>query len=177
MALSAGARLGPHEVLSLVGVGGMGEVYKGRDTRLDRTVAIKLLPAEVAERPDRRARFEVEARAISSLNHPHICTLFDVGDADGRPYLVMEYCPARRWTIALRAARCRSRTLCVVRCKSPTRSRARAPRPHRAPRSQTKQCDAHGVGRQAPRLWSRGGGPRSNRLARACRRSPSISGS
>jgi eukaryotic-like serine/threonine-protein kinase len=91
MALSAGARLGPYEILSLVGVGGMGEVYRARDTRLDRTVAVKLLPADVAERPDRRARFEVEARAISSLNHPHICTLFDVGDQDGRPYLVMEY--------------------------------------------------------------------------------------
>jgi eukaryotic-like serine/threonine-protein kinase len=91
MTLSAGARLGPYEILSLVGVGGMGEVYRGRDTRLDRTVAIKLLPVEMAERPDRRARFEVEARAISSLSHPHICTLFDVGDQDGRPFIVMEY--------------------------------------------------------------------------------------
>ena len=91
MALSAGARLGPYEVLSLIGAGGMGEVYKARDTRLDRTVAIKLLQADVVERPDRRARFETEARAISSLSHPHICTLFDVGDEDGRPFLVMEY--------------------------------------------------------------------------------------
>jgi eukaryotic-like serine/threonine-protein kinase len=91
MALSAGARLGPYEVLSLVGAGGMGEVYKARDTRLDRTVAIKLLPADVVERADRRGRFESEARAISSLNHPHVCTLFDVGEEDGRPFLVMEY--------------------------------------------------------------------------------------
>ena len=91
MALTAGTRLGPYEIVSLVGVGGMGEVYKARDTRLDRTVAVKLLPAEVADRSDRRARFEVEARAISSLSHPHICTLFDVGDQDGRPFIVMEY--------------------------------------------------------------------------------------
>ena len=91
MALSAGARLGPYELLSLVGAGGMGEVYKARDTRLDRTVAIKLLPADVVERADRRGRFELEARAISSLNHPHVCTLFDVGEDNGRPFLVMEY--------------------------------------------------------------------------------------
>ena len=91
MALSAGTRLGPYEILSAIGAGGMGEVYKARDTRLDRIVAIKLLPSDVADRPDRRARFEVEARAISSLSHPHICTLFDVGDEAGRPFIVMEY--------------------------------------------------------------------------------------
>src|SRR5262245_12229400 len=91
MAMTPGARLGPYEIVSLVGVGGMGEVYKALDKRLDRTVAIKLLPADVADRPDRRARFETEARAISSLNHPHICTLFDVGDEAGRPFIVMEY--------------------------------------------------------------------------------------
>jgi serine/threonine protein kinase len=91
MSLTAGSRLGPYEILSLIGVGGMSEVYAARDTRLDRPVAIKLLHAEFAERPDRRARFETEARAISSLNHPHICTLFDVGDQDGRAFLVMEY--------------------------------------------------------------------------------------
>jgi serine/threonine protein kinase/Tol biopolymer transport system component len=91
MSLPTGSRLGPYEILSLIGVGGMGEVYAARDTRLDRPVAIKLLHAEFAERPDRRARFETEARAISSLNHPHICTLFDVGDQDGRAFLVMEY--------------------------------------------------------------------------------------
>jgi eukaryotic-like serine/threonine-protein kinase len=91
MTLSAGAQLGPYQVLSLIGTGGMGEVYKARDTRLDRTVALKLLPANAAERADRLARFETEARAISSLSHPHVCTLFDVGDQHGRPFLVMEY--------------------------------------------------------------------------------------
>ena len=91
MSLSAGAKLGPYEVVSLVGSGGMGEVYKARDTRLDRLVAIKLLHADLAERPERRARFEIEARAISALSHPHICTLFDVGDVGGRAFLVMEF--------------------------------------------------------------------------------------
>ena len=91
MALEAGTRVGPYEVLSLVGVGGMGEVYKARDSRLDRIVAIKLLRADVAGRADRRARFDKEARAISSLSHPHICTLYDVGDDNGQPFIVMEY--------------------------------------------------------------------------------------
>src|SRR4051794_16294039 len=91
MALSAGTRLGPYEILSQVGVGGMGEVYKARDTRLDRTIAIKVLPPHTAERPDVRQRFEREARAVSALNHPHICALYDIGQEGGRDYLVMEY--------------------------------------------------------------------------------------
>ena len=81
MSLVAGTRLGPYEIQSAIGAGGMGEVYKARDTRLDRTVAIKVLPAELSADPDRRARFEREARAIAALNHPHICTLHDIGDA------------------------------------------------------------------------------------------------
>jgi Tol biopolymer transport system component len=89
--LARGARLGPYEISGLLGAGGMGEVYRARDTRLDRTVALKVLPAEVASEPTLRARFEREARAISALEHPHICTLHDVGEQDGRPYLVMEH--------------------------------------------------------------------------------------
>jgi serine/threonine protein kinase len=80
MPLSAGARLGPYEILSVIGAGGMGEVYKARDTRLDRDVAIKILPPEVSADPERRARFEREAKTIAALNHPHICTLHDVGE-------------------------------------------------------------------------------------------------
>jgi Tol biopolymer transport system component len=87
----AGTRFGPYELLSTIGAGGMGEVYKARDTRLDRIVAVKLLRSEVAARPDRQRRFETEARAISSLSHPSICALFDVGEQDGRAFLVMEY--------------------------------------------------------------------------------------
>ena len=91
MALISGTRLGPYEILAPIGAGGMGEVYKAKDTRLDRTVAIKVLPEHLAESPERKARFEREAKAISQLNHPHICTLYDVGEQDGIDYLVMEY--------------------------------------------------------------------------------------
>jgi eukaryotic-like serine/threonine-protein kinase len=91
MALPNGTRLGPYEVVAPAGAGGMGEVYRARDTRLDRTVAIKILPAYLSERPDSKQRFEREARAISSLQHPNICTLFDIGSQDGTDYIVMEY--------------------------------------------------------------------------------------
>jgi eukaryotic-like serine/threonine-protein kinase len=84
--ITAGSRLGPYEIVAPLGAGGMGEVWRARDTRLDRSVAIKLLPAEFAENAQLRLRLEREARAISQLNHPHICTLYDVGDG----YLVME---------------------------------------------------------------------------------------
>jgi eukaryotic-like serine/threonine-protein kinase len=89
--LQSGTRLGPYEVLAPVGAGGMGEVYKARDTRLDRTVAIKVLHVQFAADPQFRERFEREAKAISQLSHPHICTLHDVGRQDGIDYLVMEY--------------------------------------------------------------------------------------
>jgi eukaryotic-like serine/threonine-protein kinase len=91
MAWSAGTRLGPYEILSLLGAGGMGEVYKARDTRLDRTVAIKVLPEALAAEPQFRERFDREARAISQLDHPHICTLYDVGEDRGIAFLVMQY--------------------------------------------------------------------------------------
>jgi Tol biopolymer transport system component/predicted Ser/Thr protein kinase len=91
MTVKAGTRLGPYEILSSIGAGGMGEVYKARDTRLDRIVAIKVLPAHLADRADLRERFDREAKTIASLNHPHICTLYDTGHQDGIDYLVMEY--------------------------------------------------------------------------------------
>src|SRR6516164_287828 len=91
MPLTAGAHLGPYEILSPLGAGGMGEVYKARDTRLDRTIAIKILPDTLATDPQFRERFDREARAISQLTHPHICTLYDVGEQQGTAYLVMEY--------------------------------------------------------------------------------------
>src|SRR3984885_7957102 len=91
MALASGTRLGPYEIQSPLGAGGMGEVYRARDTRLDRTVAIKVLPHHLSSNSDLRQRFEREARAISSLNHPRICTLHDVGHQDGIDFLVMEY--------------------------------------------------------------------------------------
>ena len=91
MPLSVGDKLGPYEILAPIGAGGMGEVYRARDTRLERSVAIKVLPAHVAGNSDLRQRYEREARAISSLQHPHICVLYDVGNESGFDYLVMEY--------------------------------------------------------------------------------------
>src|SRR5216684_851543 len=91
MAIPPGRRLGPYEILSAIGAGGMGEVYRARDTRLNRIVAVKVLPPHLADRSELRDRFEREARTIASLNHPHICTLFDIGQQDGIDYIVMEY--------------------------------------------------------------------------------------
>src|ERR1700726_2108883 len=91
MPILPGRRLGPYEILSSIGAGGMGEVYKARDTRLGRIVAIKVLPGHLADRAELRERFEREARIIACLNHPHICTLFDIGQQDGIDFLVMEY--------------------------------------------------------------------------------------
>jgi eukaryotic-like serine/threonine-protein kinase len=91
MAILPGRRLGPYEILSAIGAGGMGEVYKARDTRLDRIVAIKVLPTHLADRSELRDRFEREAKTIASLNHPHICVLHDIGQQDGVDFLVMEY--------------------------------------------------------------------------------------
>jgi serine/threonine-protein kinase len=91
MSMSSGTRLGPYEIVGAIGAGGMGEVYKARDTRLDRSVAIKVLPDSLASDPQFRERFDREARAISQLTHPHICTLYDVGEGVGTAFLVMEY--------------------------------------------------------------------------------------
>src|SRR6266481_4227810 len=103
MSLPRGTRLAPYEIHSSIGAGGMGEVYRGKDTRLDRTVAVKVLPPHIAGTADARQRFDREARAVSSLNHPHICTLYDVGNQDGVDYLVMELLEGE--TLAARLAR------------------------------------------------------------------------
>lgn len=91
MALSSGTKLGPYEIQSPLGAGGMGEVYRARDTRLDRVVAIKILPTHLSASSEFKQRFEREARTVSSLNHPHICHLYDVGSQDGTEFLVMEF--------------------------------------------------------------------------------------
>src|SRR5271154_6943016 len=90
MNLAPGSRLGPYEIVGPLGSGGMGEVYRARDTRLERTVAIKILPAQFTADQVSKQRFEREAKTISSLNHPHICVLYDIGHQDGIDYLVME---------------------------------------------------------------------------------------
>src|SRR3954468_2426060 len=91
MPLAIGKKLGPYEIISAAGSGGMGEVYRARDTRLDRTVAIKIISGDVTQVAELRQRFEREARAISSLSHPHICALHDIGEIDGTEYMVMEF--------------------------------------------------------------------------------------
>src|SRR6266481_4992960 len=91
MVLEAGTRLGPYEIICPLGAGGMGEVYRARDTRLDRTVAIKVLNSQIVASPELRGRFEREAKVISQLQHPNICVLHDVGCENGTDFLVMEF--------------------------------------------------------------------------------------
>src|SRR5579863_6885794 len=103
MSLTSGTKLGPYEIQSPLGAGGMGEMYRARDTRLGREVAIKILPAHLSSSIEAKQRFEREARAISSLNHPNICTLYDVGHQDGTDFLVMEFLEGE--TLASRMAK------------------------------------------------------------------------
>src|SRR6476620_2943371 len=90
MALAPGTRLGPYEILAPLGAGGMGEVWKAKDTRLDRLVAVKVLPEHLSSHPDSLARFEREAKAVAALNHPNILGIFDLGNQEGLSYAVME---------------------------------------------------------------------------------------
>ena len=113
--MTLGTRLGPYEILALIGAGGMGEVYRARDTRLGRDVALKILPDRLANNPDRRARFETEARAASALNHPGIVTIHDIGNVDGVAYMVTE--------LTVRACANRGRKRCGASSTSPRRSR------------------------------------------------------
>ena len=91
MALKPGIKLCPYKIESPLGAGGVGEVHRASDTRLERSVAVKILSAHLSDNPEAKQRFEREARVISSLNHPHICVLHDVGTQNGTGYLVMEY--------------------------------------------------------------------------------------
>ena len=120
MTLSPGTRFGPYETVALLGAGGMGEVFKARDVRLGRDVAVKVLPAGLSHDPARRERFEQEARLIAALSHPHICALYDVGDQDGVHFLVMEYLEGG--TLAQRLARSEPQTPQTSRRTSRTAS-------------------------------------------------------
>src|SRR6266699_531836 len=113
MALQPSTRLGPYEIIAAIGAGGMGEVYSARDMRLDRIVAVKVLPEHLSSNPQLRERFEREAKAISSLSHPHICPLYDVGHQDGVDYLVMEFLEGE--TLARRLSRGRLPTEQLLR--------------------------------------------------------------
>ena len=103
MPVKAGSRLGPYEILSAIGAGGMGEVYRARDARLDRTIAVKVLAPALSGNPEHRQRFEREARTVAALSHPHICPVYDIGAHDGVDYLVMEYLEGE--TLAARIAK------------------------------------------------------------------------
>ena len=103
MALISGTRLGPYEILAPVGAGGMGEVYRARDTRLGRDVAVKILSSHLSSDPDLKQRFEREARAVSSLTHPNVCCLYDIGSQDGTAFIVMEYLEGETLAVRLRA--------------------------------------------------------------------------
>ena len=153
--LTAGTRLGPYRIETLLGAGGMGQVYRAIDTRLDRTVAIKVLPSALATNPQFRARFDREAHAIASLSHPHIWTLHDIGQHEDVSFLVMEYLEGE--TLAGRLDRGRlsvdqalslavSDCRCVSGCASPG---------NRPWRSEAWQHHPDQQRPEAPRLWSR----------------------
>ena len=123
MALAPGTRLGPYAITAPIGAGGMGEVYKATDTRLDRTVAIKVLPEHVAADADLQQRFEREAKTLAALSHPHICHIHDVGSQDGIDFLVMEYLEGETLEQRLKKVRCRSTRRCRSGFRLPTRLR------------------------------------------------------
>ena len=135
MTLSVGTRLGSYEIIGVLGAGGMGEVYRARDSRLDRDVAIKVLPAHVAGDRDLKQRFEREAKTLAALKHPHICDIYDVGRQESSPgagraidFLVMEYLEGETWPTGWRRGRCRSIRRCGMEPRSPTRSTSRLTR-------------------------------------------------
>jgi serine/threonine protein kinase len=149
MTLDVGLRLGPYEISGPLGAGGMGEVYKASDTRLGRTVAVKVLPSHLAGDGERRQRFALEAKAISALSHPHICVLHDVGQQDGVDYLVMEYLEGETL-----AARLRRGPLSSGRGPAPGRRHGRGdwrgpPGGSRPSRPQARQRHAHQGRREA----------------------------
>ena len=151
--LEPGDRLGPYEVCSLLGAGGMGEVYRARDTRLGREVALKTLPEPLARDPARVARLEREARAASALNHPNIVTIYDIGAAGEHHYIVMELVDGTSRARADRAGRPPDRTAAADRRAGGGRARRRARAGDRAPRPQARERPGdRGRARQGPRL-------------------------
>ena len=155
MTLAAGSRLGPYEILAAIGAGGMGEVYRARDTRLERTVAVKVLPEHLTSNEELRQRFEREAKTISQLSHPHICALYDVG-REGDARLPRHGVPRGR--DARRAAgqgRAALRAAPALRHRDRRRAGQGAPAGNRAPGLEARQRHADEVGRQAPRLRPR----------------------
>ena len=153
MTILPGRRLGPYEILSAIGAGGMGEVYKARDTRLDRTVAIKVLPTHLADRAELRERFEREAKTIASLNHPHICTLYDMGRQDARDFLVMEYIEGETLAQRLTKGALPLSAGHAIRNRDCRRPGQGASQRHHPPRPEARQHHADQVGHKAAGLW------------------------
>ena len=149
MTLTAGTLLGPYEISAQIGVGGMGEVYKARDTRLDRTVAIKVLPSDVAGDPDPRARFEREARAVAALDHPHICGIYDVGSVDGTHYLVMPHLEGQTLAARLEKGPLPLDQALKIADRDRRRARQGASPGHRPSRSQARQHHVDEDGRRS----------------------------
>jgi serine/threonine protein kinase len=142
MALSAGIKLGPYEIQSLIGAGGMGEVYRAHDARLDRTVAIKVLPISYSADRDRLQRFAQEARSAAALNHPNILSIFDIGDTRGAPYVVSELLEgdSPRLTETWPAIAPKSHRLCIA---GRARIGSRAREGHRPSRPETRKPVHH----------------------------------
>ena len=159
MALTSGTKLGPYEIQSPLGAGGMGEVYRARDTRLDRSVAIKVLPAHLSVSSDAKHRLEREARAISSLNHPNICTLHDVGHQDGIDYLVMEFLEGETLADRLMKGPTAARASAEVRNRNLRRPGEGSPQRYGAPRPEARQHHAHQDRGQADGLRTGQGHP------------------
>ncbi len=143
MALPAGSRLGPYEIVAPLGAGGMGEVYRAKDTRLERTVAIKVLPQHLSSAPEVRQRFEREAKTISQLSHPHICALYDVGKQDETEYLVMEFLEGETLADRLGQGSAVAGADAALRDRDRRRARQGAPAGDRAPGPEARQRHAH----------------------------------
>ena len=128
MSLTAGSKLGPYEILAPIGAGGMGEVYRAKDPRLGRDVAIKVLPASFSADPDRLRRFEQEAKAAGVLNHPNITIVYDIGSHDDAPYVVQELLEGQALRAESRVGASRRARRSTTRCRSPRASRPRTTR-------------------------------------------------
>ena len=158
MALVPGTRLGPYEIVAPLGAGGMGEVYRARDTRLERPVAIKIIPLHLADRVEARERFEREAHAISRLNHPHICQLYDIGEENGIHFLVMELLEGETLAFRLLRGRVTYRSSAALWSRGRGRPGTGASHRRRASRFEARQYHADQGGRQADGLRSGEGG-------------------
>ena len=168
MALASGTKLGPYEILNPLGAGGMGEVYRAKDTRLDRTVAIKVLPSHLSSDPELKQRMEREAKAISALQHANICTLYDIGTQDGTQFLVMEYLEGQTLAERLVKGRAAGRASFEDWNRNRAGSGESSSTGHHSSRSEAGEHYADQSGRKADGLWSgqaqdfhRGGGRRS----------------